>query len=248
MSQKLSLPDDRKNIVLAKVEQLSKALDRNLKTLLAYGSSVRGDFQPGLSDINLLILLEVSTPEAHRVIGECFRGRTEFDLFVLGQEGLERSMQMFAIKFRSIKRNYRILHGQDFLSSWQPEERVFRFLCEQSLRNRRLRTKRAYIVSMHDPVRFTRHVTSSVPGLFSDLTEALICAGIEMPQKREDRLPIIQKALGPEAEVLTGLLALRKKPVPLEAEAVHEMHAAIYRLMSRALQWMNQQWPSPTSP
>lgn len=248
MPQELCLPPDRKATLDGLLEALKKQLGRNLRAVLAYGSAVRGDFVPGRSDINLLLLLEVSTPEAHRVTGECFQGRSEYDLFILGNQGLERSLQVFAIKFRSIKRNYCVLHGDDPLAQWQPDEKLLRFLCEQSLRNLRLRAKRSYILMLNSPVRYTQYIASVVPGLFSDLSEALRCADHELPKSREARIPLIEKELGPEAAILKRLLELRKQTKPMQAEEIHTVHAGVHRLLTRCLDWMTERWPNLPSP
>src|SRR5688572_11881374 len=94
------------------VRALIQGLGENLHSCILYGSAVRGDLLPRTSDVNLLIVLEHSTPDAHRLIAEIIRGGAErVQPFVLGRRGLERSQRVFAIKFRSIKRNYRVLHG-----------------------------------------------------------------------------------------------------------------------------------------
>jgi len=93
------------------VEALKRTLGDNLHSCLLYGSAVRGG-RSGNSDIDLLIVLVKSTPEAHVAI----RGLLSppLDPFILGLEGLERSLQAFALKFLSIRRNYRVLCGKIF--------------------------------------------------------------------------------------------------------------------------------------
>ncbi len=108
----LDLPDTHRGILRDAVSSLESRLADILDGLVLYGSAVRGGFVPAFSDLNLLIVLEVSTPEAHTVISDVVAGaRVEIDPFVLAREGLERSFRAFAVKFDSIHRHYRVLSG-----------------------------------------------------------------------------------------------------------------------------------------
>src|ERR1700741_4776100 len=95
------------------VSALKEALGNNLYSCCLYGSAVRGDAIEGVSDINLLIVLENSTAEAHLAISRVIGGNPNIDPFVLGRRGFERSVRAFAPKFLSIQRNYRVLCGAD---------------------------------------------------------------------------------------------------------------------------------------
>jgi predicted nucleotidyltransferase len=122
-------------------------LGDNLYSCIAYGSAIRGEIIESESDINLLIVLQESTPQAHAVINDACQQWDRIQPFVLGKSGLARSQQVFALKFHSIKRNYRVLHGVDVLVEFDPSLPLLRFLVEQSLRNLRLRLNHAFITN-----------------------------------------------------------------------------------------------------
>src|ERR1044071_1503435 len=126
----MELPEHVQQVLNQIVPSLKSLLQDNLHSCILYGSANRGDLVPRLSDINLLIVLGESTPQAHAAIAETLRPHECISPFVLGLVGLERSLRAFAIKFRSIRRNYRVLHGTDFLANWSVDEELVRFLCE----------------------------------------------------------------------------------------------------------------------
>src|ERR1700757_4456243 len=95
------------------VGSLKESLGNNLYSCCVYGSSVRGDAVEGVSDINLLIVLNESNPSAHLTISRIAGNNRQLDPFILGRKGFERSARAFAPKFLSIQRNYRVLAGAD---------------------------------------------------------------------------------------------------------------------------------------
>lgn len=236
----MDLPPDAKAALDKAVARLQTLLGENLYSLVLYGSAVRGNFVAGKSDLNLLLVLNESTPEAHVAIGEALRGPDRINPLVLGRRGIERSVQAFALKFRSIKRSYRVLHGTDPLAI-DVDPKFLRFLCEQALRNRRLRLVHAFIVL--DPKRYAQQVISAVPSLFTELAEVLRVEGTEVPAGFHDRIPILEKAFDARAPVLNELLDLRSKPRDLSAEETKNLHAQVYRLLSHVIVWIESRWP-----
>lgn len=225
------------------VATLRKTLGANLHSLALYGSAVRGNLVPRVSDLNLLILLEESTPEAHAAIAEAIRGPVRIEPLILGRALLVRSLQAFAIKFLSIQRNYRVLHGSDPLASLSIDESVARFLCEQAARNLRLRSVRAYVVFGHDRSRYSKFLCRLAPAVFTDLAEGLRRIGTEVPRSYEERIPVFEKAFGTDASVLGELLKLKASDGTLPAGDVSSTHDRLFRLVDAAVRWMEGQWP-----
>lgn len=230
------------------VRALVDSLGENLHCCILYGSAVRGDLLPRASDLNLLIVLEHSTPDAHRAIAEIVRGaHRPIEPFVLGRQGFEQSRRVFAIKFRSIKRNYRVLHGADVLAGFDAEPHLLRFLCEQSLRNLRLRHTHAYITSGQQRERFTRYVTRSLAGIHTALSELLRSDGIEIPADHAERLPVLERAFGPAVSVLKDLRAFKQSGRTMSAAEVEAYHTRLFTLLDVATAWMEARWPeAPT--
>src|ERR1700677_342048 len=127
------------------VSALRNALGDNLYACAIYGSSVRGNAIKGVSDINLLIVLNKSDAAAHEAIAGVLGGDRCIDPFVLGRAGFQRSAKAFAPKFASIRRNYRLLHGSDPFTGLEIDPQLERFLCEQAVRNLRLRMAYSFI-------------------------------------------------------------------------------------------------------
>ncbi len=239
-----NLPPDVQTTLDQAAESLKSRLGENLYSCILYGSAVRGDFVPVASDVNLLIVLKNSTPEAHASIAEAFRGRLRLDPFVIGKDGMERSFEAFALKFLSIRRDYRVLHGVDPLKEFKVDEEVERFLCEQALRNVRLRLVRGFVVFGEDRKRYAQFLIQWIPSLFIDLSAAVRLAGKEIPKDFPDRISMIELEFDADAAILRDLLRFKEEPHPLSSEEVMDLHSRVFYLLSQAIKWMESQWPS----
>ena len=224
------------------VAALKAALGQNLLACIEYGSTVRGGFVPGVSDLNLLLVLEASTPEAHAAISESIQGTVRVEPFVVARTGFARRAAAFAVKFRSIRRHYRVLHGEDLLKGLSIPRSVERFVCEQAVRNLHLRLVRTFIVLGRDPRRYTRYLRESVPAVFTDLSELLRQEGMAIPDDFAARIPLLEEHFGEDAKVIGELLALKRGGGDIPAGQIPGMHARILRLMGQAISWLEKTW------
>lgn len=244
MTNTAALPPETQDALDRAAEALKKTLGENLRSLLLYGSAVRGNLVPKVSDLNLMILLEASTPDAHAAIADAIRGPVRIEPFIVGHAQLARSIQAFAVKFLSIRRNYRVLHGADPFANLAVDETLAKFLCEQAVRNLLLRSVRAYVVLGHDGARYSRFLGKLTSGLFTDLGEALRRVGTDLPRAYEERIPLFGKAFGVDASVLRDLLELKSSARALPAGEAKEFHSRLFKLLDGAVRWMEAQWPS----
>ena len=225
------------------VAALKSKLGENLHSCILYGSAVRDTLIEGESDLNLLIVLEESTPAAHEAIANAIKGPVRIEPFVLARGVLARSIQAFAIKFLSIKRDHRVLCGEDVLSDIHVDEDLGKFLCEQAVRNLRLRCVHAFIVSGSDAKQYERFLASILSSLFVDLSEALRRGGGQVPDAFQDRIPVLEKTFGGDATVLRELSDLKSRHRRLTTVEVRTLHARVFGLLDRAVRWMETQWP-----
>jgi hypothetical protein len=243
MTISTALPPETQAALDRAAGALKKTLGENLHSLVLYGSAVRGNLLPKVSDLNLLILLEESTPEAHAAIAGAIRGQVRIEPFILGRALLARSLQAFAVKFLSIRRNYRVLHGADPFANLTIDESLARFLCEQQLRNVRLRCVRAFVVLGGDRPRYSGFLARMTSAIFTSLAEGLRRTGLEIPRDFEERIPLFEKSFGADASVLRTLIELKASARTLSDDETKQVHSRLFKLLDAAVRWMEGQWP-----
>lgn len=223
------------------VRALRSELGENLFSCCVYGSAVRGNAIDGVSDLNLLLVLNQSNVAAHQAVARAIGGLPQIDPFVLAKRGFERSVRAFAPKFASIRRHYRVLHGADPLAAMQVDAGLEKFLCEQAFRNLRLRLVYAFVTRAQHKT-YDRFVVRHVTPLFVQSSEVLRLSGVEMPVALEARIPVLEKEFKIDGQVLRDLLALRHKPVRFsDADAV-AWHERLFPLVDAVLVWIETQW------
>ena len=235
-----NLPPAARETLDSVVSDLREKLGGNLYSCILYGSAVRDNFIDGVSDLNLLIILNESTPSAHREIAKILRRKVKVAPFVISRIGMERSFEAFAIKFCSIRRHYRVLHGEDPLRDLKIDEQLLHFLTEQALRNLRLRVVRAHITSSHDHQRYLEYLVGIVPQVFTDITTALRVRGITVEESFAGRVSLLTEHLGDSAQVLKDLLALREKRVMLSDGELFQLHSKLFTLLDRTIAWLSE--------
>jgi hypothetical protein len=222
---------------------LKKSLGNNLYSCCVYGSSVRGDAVEGVSDINFLIVLNESNPSAHQAISRIVGNNRQLDPFILGRKGFERSARAFAPKFLSIQRNYRVLAGADPLKDLKIDPQLERFLCEQALRNLRLRLAHAFVTRTHNrgyPIFLARSCTP----LMLRLSEALRLTGQTVPNEIEARIGLLAREFAIDEKLLRDLLVFKRKPQKLSEEGMIAWHERLFPAVDKALTWIETKWPA----
>jgi predicted nucleotidyltransferase len=225
------------------VAALRAALGHNLSSVVLYGSAARGDFVPGVSDLNVLIVLDESTPTTHEALAGVLRSRPQVDAFAIGRPGLLRTARAFPAKFAAIRRTGRTVYGPDPLADVPRFPELERFAAEQALRNVRLRLVYNFIRRGGDPPSYTRFALGFVPALCSACNTALEVEGQTIPHGREAQAALYAAVFGVDAGVLRELARLKQKPQPLSAAQVSATHARLFALVMGALIWAERRWP-----
>ena len=227
------------------VRALRAELGENLFSCCVYGSSVRGNAIEGVSDINLLLVLNRSDSGSHQAIARAIGGLPQIDPFVLARRGFERSVRAFAPKFSSIRRHYRVLHGADPLAGMEVEAGLERFLCEQAVRNLRLRLVHSFV--MRSQLKsYDRFVVRNSAPLFVLCSEVLRLAGLDIPTAFEARIPVFEKEFKLEGQVLRDLLALKNKPVRFSDAEAKAWHDRLFPALDAVIVWIESHWPKQT--
>src|SRR5262245_37369265 len=101
------------------VEELQGAWGEKLVSAALYGSLASGEYVPGQSDVNLLLVVRDARPEGLERAGPLLRaaaGQLRVAPFIATPEELRASADVFPIKFLQMRQRCELLAGADALA------------------------------------------------------------------------------------------------------------------------------------
>jgi len=153
--------------------EVREGLGDKLSSITLYGSAAREDYQPGRSDINLLVLTSsLDFLALQALLDPVSKGlRVGIHPMLMTVGDLHSSTDIFPVKFLSMKESHCTLWGEDPLAGLVIEREHLRLRCEQELMNLLLRLRRHYVY--HGGWNLEEKISGSVTGFLENLRIAL---------------------------------------------------------------------------
>jgi hypothetical protein len=201
-------------------EELIRTAGSNLKGLILYGGLARGRYQPGRSDVNVIVLMENLAASSLAAVAPALQSARRsigIETILMAPQEVAALTDAFPTKFLDIKNHHRLLLGADpFLDVTITREQM-RSRTAQELRNLQLRLRRRYVDIGNDGPMLNRALARAARSLALQLLSLLVLAGKELPA--EDSTAAIfdaaVEAFGMQAAPLAGLAELRRQPQPI---------------------------------
>jgi hypothetical protein len=110
------LPDEIQKLLRTYVKDVKGVFGEQLEGMLLYGSAVRGEFLPGRSNLNILLLVSSYDSAVLKKYGALHRHWSKEQIVVplfLTEEELHTSAAVFPLEFLEIQEQHRVLGGRD---------------------------------------------------------------------------------------------------------------------------------------
>lgn len=117
-------------------------------SVVLYGSAARADWVPGRSDVNLLVLVDDSSPPALRRLTPAvteWHTRGFAPPLIMGRDEWQRSADVFPIEIADMQSGYRVLCGVDPVQGMAVDPVDLREAVEKELRGKLVRLRQAYV-------------------------------------------------------------------------------------------------------
>jgi predicted nucleotidyltransferase len=130
------------------VEHLRELFGPRLLTVALYGSAAGADFVPGVSDVNIVAVIDGVKPtdlDALRpLVARAQKHRVATPLLV-DLAFLRDAADVFPMEFFDIKGQHRMLFGEDVFATVAVDGRQLRYQCEHEARGKLLRLQALYL-------------------------------------------------------------------------------------------------------
>jgi hypothetical protein len=177
-----------------------------------YGSAARGDFVPGRSDLNLLLITDDLSPASLSRLGGAFAGWRksgyEPPLVILRSEWA-RATDVFPLEITDMRCGYQVLRGPDPVAGLQVAPSDLRSALERELRGKLLRLRQGYVAAAGDPGALGQLAGRSSGTILVLLRALLVLLGRTVPQEPGEVAATAAAAMGVEGEPLLNVVRHR---------------------------------------
>lgn len=177
-----------------------------------YGSAARGDFIPGRSNINLMVITEQVTPAILRSLSRAFTGwrkGTPEPPLLLSRAEWARATDAFPIEITDMGTSYKVLRGPDPLHGVQVDPTDLRKALEREFRGKLLRLRQGYAIYAPDPAALGKLGLQSAATILVLLRGVLTLIGKPVPGDPLELAAAAAAAIGFEGEQLLHVVRHR---------------------------------------
>jgi predicted nucleotidyltransferase len=223
----VALPTSVRERITEWTKSLKTALGDDLVAILLTGGVARGDYRPGESDVNAIIVLRDASFEKLDAISSAMQAArygARVDATILTQDELPGSCDAFPLLYDEIKRSHIVLVGRDPFASTVVHDTHRRLRIEQELREAQIWLRRAVTDALGAREAIGGAVARKVRQVRRPLRALLALKGIDCKEDLSSVLACAGKVYKVDA---SSLAKPREKP-----EAAHR---ALTRILAAAI-------------
>lgn len=165
-----------------------------LRSVLLYGSVARGEAIAGVSNVNVLVLLDRVTTDDLRTLGPLTRDWTKAGdppPLLLGWDEWRAAADAFAIELADMVDAHEVVHGDDPLAGLVIEPAALRLQTERELRGKLVALREGLLATASAPKEQGALLAAALPSFATYMRAIVRLAGEPAPQKTPD---VIERA------------------------------------------------------
>ena len=149
--EKINHPQKLQKVLDGFSSGLKETYLQGLISVILYGSAASGEYKPGFSNINLLVVLDDTSLQNLAKSARLLKNRTysSINCLFFTPEYINCSRDVFPIEFLDMKENYAVIYGKDLLGDLAIDLKNLRFQCEQELKAKLLNIKSYYLINQN---------------------------------------------------------------------------------------------------
>ena len=193
-------------------EQVKDGAPVPLHSLYVVGSVLTPNFDPGISDINSVIVIqekELSFLDFLISLGREYREQRIAPPLVMTIDYIKSSLDVFPIEFFNFREIHHTLHGKDIFFDLNIKDHHLRLQCEREIKAKLLWLGQIYIESLGDEQLLSDKLAASITGYLPLLLAILHLAGRKIPLDNEQVFLGIQEELGLKTDIFFTLSQMK---------------------------------------
>ena len=205
------VPEDKINEFVSRVREAAGA---NLESVILYGSSVAGDYQPEFSNLNLFCVLQdtaFSSLQALAPVAKWWDRQKQPPPLLMTRDELERSTDVFTIELLDMQQPHRVLFGEDPLQALQISMHLHRVQVEYELREKLILLRQQSLLASDNKKQLWSLLVRSAPSFVTLFRHALIALGQQPPDGKRQAVQLLAKQVGFDPASIEQILDVRER-------------------------------------
>ncbi len=193
-------------------EQVKEGAPVPLHSMHAVGSVLTPNFDPGVSDINSVIVIqekELSFFDFLIPLGREFKAQRIAPPLVMTIGYIKSSLDVFPIEFFNFREIHHTLYGEDIFCGLNINDHHLRLQCEREIKAKLLWLGQVYIESLGDEQLLSDRLAASITGYLPLFLAILHLAGRKITLDNEQLFLGIQEELGLDTEIFLTLSQMK---------------------------------------
>ena len=208
----------------------------NLRSVVLHGSVARDEAVAGVSDVNVLVLLDDASPEHLRAIAPLARDWSESagaPPLIFEDREWARAADVFAIEVADMKDAHELLYGMDPVAALEPKRNELRLQTERELRGKLLQLREGSLLAAESPTELGWLLTAALPSFTAYMRATLRLAGQPVPKDTPTVILRTAETIAGDPASFAAVWEARAAGRKLEARITDPIVADFYGLAER---------------
>ena len=217
-------------------EQLRERAGPNLRSVVLHGSVARGEAVPGVSDVNVLVLLESAGPDELRPIAPLAREWLDSagaPPLILTAAEWARAADVFAIEVADMKDAHELLFGTDPVATLDVRRTELRLQTERELRGKLLQLREGTLLAAESPTELGWLLSAALPSFTAYMRATLRLAGRDVPTDTPSVILATAETIAGDPSPFAAVWEARRAGGKFEAKIGDAVVADYYGLAER---------------
>ena len=208
----------------------------NLRSVVLHGSVARDEAVAGVSDVNVLVLLDEVGPAELRAIAPLARDWLESagaPPLIFAEREWSRAADVFAIEIADMKDVHELLHGIDPVATLEPKRTELRLQTERELRGKLLQLREGTLLAAEQPAELGWLLVAALPSFTAYMRATLRLAGRPVPKDTPSVIIATAETIAGDPASFAAVWDARSNGRKLEAKIDDPIVADFYGLAER---------------
>jgi predicted nucleotidyltransferase len=229
-------PQKPEEILHEFTEKMQRVFGQDLQSIILYGSGARGDYRPGKSDINFLIVLSDAGMDAFSKAMDPLRGwrkRMVATPLFMTKAFICASIDSYPVEFLNMQKSYVVVYGEDVLKELSFDPAELRLQCERELCGKLLLLRTSFLETESRADRIRDLIRASLTAFLSVFQALLHLQGSTLHGSRREIIVAMAETYRLDSDVFLKCLDVKEKKESLSSEDLKTLFENYVREIKR---------------